>query len=166
MTALRRPELWRWETLLQGLSAIRENFPQHGTDEDGVGDFAKGLKGESVVNGVYDLARGIGERVDEVAVTPQFVGAGALLVDEGDAGIDMGDVSEPSFPDERGELDLKPKHLTGENGGHLIPARAAHGEIGRGEVGEVGRIGEEIPGSGGRNREGLGLMQRMDDHKG
>lgn len=118
------------------------------------------------MDGVSDLARGFGERGDEVAVTPEMVGAGALLVDEGDAGIDMSDVGEPSFPDERGELDLKPEHLTGKNGGNLITAGASHGEVWRGESGEIGRIGEEIPGSGGRNREGLRLMQSMDDHKG
>ncbi len=118
------------------------------------------------MDGVSDLARGFGERGDEVAVTPEMVGAGALLVDEGDAGIDMSDVGEPSFPDERGELDLKPEHLTGKNGGNLITAGASHGEVWWGESGEIGRIGEEIPGSGGRNREGLRLMQGMDDHKG
>ena len=118
------------------------------------------------MDGVSDLARGFGERGDEVAVAPELVGSGALLIDEGNAGIDMSDVGEPRFPDERGELDLKPKHLTGENGSDLITARAAHGEVWWCEPGEIGRIGEEIPGSGGRNREGLGLMKGMDDHKG
>ncbi len=29
----------------EGLAAVSENFLEHGTDEDGVGDFAKGLEG-------------------------------------------------------------------------------------------------------------------------
>ena len=68
------------------------------------------------MDGVSDLAGGVADRGDEVAVPPQFVGAGTLLVDERDPRFDMGDVSDPGFPDERRELDLKPQHLAGENG--------------------------------------------------
>jgi hypothetical protein len=43
-------------------------------------------------------------------------------------------VGEPGFPNERGELDLEPEHLSGENGCDLVATRAAHGEIWRGEL--------------------------------
>ena len=98
------------------MSAVVEDFFEHGTDDQGVSEFTKGLKREGVVDGVSDLGGSGADWGDEVAVPPQFVGAGALLVDERDTGIDMGDVSDPGFPNERCQLDLKPKHLTWENG--------------------------------------------------
>jgi hypothetical protein len=100
-----------------------------------------------------------------VAVAPEFVGAGALLVDEGGAGIDVGDVGEPGLPEAGSEADLEPEHLAGEDGGGLIATGAAHGEVGWGEAGEVGGVGEEVPGGGGGDGQGLGLVEGVEDHK-
>lgn len=137
---------------------------QHGADDEGVGQFTERLEGEGVVDGVGDFAGGVSERSDEVEMTPEFIGTHALFVNEGDSWIDVGDVGEPGFPDKRGELDLEPEHLSGVNGGDLIPSGVAHGEIWRGELAEVGRVGEKSPSCVCGDREGLSLMEAMDAH--
>ena len=40
----------------------------------------------------------------------------------------------------------------------------AHGEIGWGQLSEIGGIGEEVPGSGGRDGEDLRLVERVKGH--
>ena len=117
------------------------------------------------MDGVGDFTGGGSEGGDKVAMTPEFVGTRALFIDEGDTWVDVGDMSEPGFPDERGELDLEPEHLSGENGGDLVAARATHGEIGRGELGEVGGVGEECPRRGSGDGECLSLVKGVNTHE-
>ncbi len=88
-----------------------------------------------------------------------------MFIDEADAWVDVGDVSEPGFPDKRGELDLEPEHLSGENGSDLVAARAAHGEIWRGELGEVSGVGEKSPRCGSGDGECLSLMESVNAHE-
>ena len=88
-----------------------------------------------------------------------------MFIDEGDAWVDVGDVGEPGFPNERGELDLEPEHLSGENGCDLVATRAAHGEIRRGELGEVGGVGEESPRCLSGDGECLSLMESVNAHE-
>lgn len=116
------------------------------------------------MDGVGDFTGGGSEGGDEVAMTPEFVGARALFVNEGDAWVDVGDMSEPGFPDKRGELDLEPEHLSWEDGSDLVTAGAAHGEIRRGELGEVGGVGEESPRRGSGDGEYLSLMEGVNAH--
>lgn len=88
-----------------------------------------------------------------------------MFIDEGDAWVDVGDVGEPGFPNERGELDLEPEHLSRENGCDLVAARAAHGEIWRGELGEISRIGKESPRCFSGDGECLSLMESVNAHE-
>lgn len=126
-----------------------------------MGELAEGEKGQGVIDGIADLAGGVAERGDEVAVAPDFIGAGALLINETDAGIDVGDLGDPGFPEEGGELDLEPEHLTWENGVNLIAVGATHGHVGRGELGEIGGVGKEVPGGSCGDGEDLGLMKSV-----
>lgn len=117
------------------------------------------------MDGVGDFTGGISEWSDEVAVAPEFVGTRALFINEGDAWVDMGDVSEPGFPDKRGELDLEPEHLSWEHRCDLVTAGATHREIGRSELGEIGGVGEESPRRGSGDGEYLSLMEGVNAHE-
>lgn len=123
------------------------------------------LEGKGVVNGIGDFARQIRQWGNQMAMTPKLVGPGALFIDERDARVDVGDVSEPGFPDKRRELDLEPEHLPWENGCDLVSARTAQSEIWRGELGEVSWVREKVPRFSSRNAEFLSLMEGVNAHK-
>ncbi len=88
-----------------------------------------------------------------------------MFIDEGDAWVDVRDVGKPGFPDERSELDLEPEHLAWEHRCDLVAARATHGEIGRGELSEVGGVGEESPRRVSGDGESLSLMESVNAHE-
>ena len=88
-----------------------------------------------------------------------------MFIDEGDAWVDVGDVGKPGFPNERGELDLEPEHLSGENVCDLVATRATHGEIWRGELSEVGGVGEKSPRRVSGDGESLSLMESVNAHE-
>ncbi len=130
-----------------------------------MGEFAEGVEGEGVVDGVGHFAGGGAQRCDKVAMPPDFVGAGALFIDETHAGIDMGDLGDPGFPNEWGKLDLEPEHLTGKDWVGLVSIWAAHGHVWGGELREVGGIGKERPSGAGRNGQSLRLVEGMEFHE-
>jgi hypothetical protein len=60
---------------------------------------------------------------------------------------------------------LEPEHLSGENGCDLVATRAAHGEIWRGKLGEISRVGEESPRCFSGDGECLSLMESVNAHE-
>lgn len=135
-----------------------EDAFEGGADEEGVSDFSDEGEGDFVSDAVEEGDAGVvGGFGDLVVVIPEFVGADALVIDEGVAGADVFDFGEPGASAEERDADAV---FDEEAIGHFL------GEIGDdfeveiiwGDTVEVGGGFDEIPGFSEGGGEGLGAF--------